>query len=160
MVLCPLLTTCLISPSWNSLARRWSTLPPAQLSTLPNQFWWQYSFSSPGQQESSLTFTSTGVFVVRITFVIVILCDAWAFELQWSKECKLENLSRHLHSTLATLPKPWDGQEKGSQQGIKSVRESSRGADIHRSPHQVLFFPSYLSSKWEKRSVTSSALYT
>lgn len=136
----PPLTPYSISPSWNSLGRGWSTLPPTQMSALPNQHQWPCPFSSPDQQESNLTFTSTSMFAIIVTFLFVILCETQVFG-QWSRELRAGNLSRHLHNTPVMLPKSQGRQGKDFQQGRKSIIESSRGTGIYGSPHQVPSFP-------------------
>lgn len=128
------------------------------MSALPNQHQWLCPFSSPGQQESNLTFTSISMFAIRVTFPFVILCETQVFGLQWSRQRKAVNLSRHLHSTPTTLPKSQDRQGKDFQQGRKSIIESSRGTGIYGSPHQVPSFPLHHSYEWEKISVTLSTL--
>lgn len=127
---------------------------PTQMSALPSHHQWLCPFSSPGQQESNLTFTFTSMFAIRVTFIFVILRETQVFGLQWSREHKSVSLSRHLHSTPAMLPKSQDKQGKDFQQGRKSIIESNRGSGIYGSTHQVLSFPLHHSYECEKKSVT------
>lgn len=128
------------------------------MSALPNQHQWPCPFSSPGQQESNLTFTSTSMFAITVTLIFVTLCETQVFGLQWSRELKAVNLSRHLHSTPARLPKSQDRQGKDIQQGRKSIIESSRGTGIYGNPHQVPSFP--LHHSYEEGKDTSNLAYS
>lgn len=98
--------------------------------------------------EPSLTSASPGVFVVSITFTIV-MTQGLSLQARRSRQRQARNPSCAAPCCAAPAK---GGQKKGSQQGRKGAAEPSKGAGTHSSPHQVLSFLLHHSKKKKKKN--------